>query len=356
MYTLMCKSKELLSFNLTDSGNIINLTIISTALLPENLKNPNELALYEWLKSRNLDTTRSNARLLLKLMKLSGMGITPTIYNRALNLTDCYWIRHNEQERFEDFSLYQKHHNKFVMETSLSGAIHQLTRVINTELTNIGSFNKAWIKTDNNWYLCKKGDAKSFYAELFACKLGKILGMSMAEYKFNSELAVIETKNFTSETQMLEHYATLKSKFGNYSEVEEKLIAAGMASISNECYIEYTNMLLLDGLISNFDRHEYNFGVLKSTDTGKILRFAPNFDNNLALGAGGHKTTTYMLKEYLAEFGILPHQQNLLNHLSMDLVQCIDTEVKQELKLQDTNYVIAHFEEVFEILKKRHPN
>ncbi|OON98791.1 MAG: hypothetical protein ATN35_03625 [Epulopiscium sp. Nele67-Bin004] len=351
MHTLMCKEVELLTFKLENDGNITNLKVINNTLLPESLKNAHELALYEWPKNRGVDTTRSNARLLLKLLKINSGGIASVVYNRCLNLTDCYWIRHSGDEKFADLSLYRKPYNKFIMETSLSGVVHKLDKMINTELTNIGSFNKAWIKK-SDWCLCKKGDFRSFYAELFAYKLGLELGMNMAIYKFNQADNIIESHNFTNELCMLEHFATFGAKFGLYNETDEVQIATSLKTISERCYKDYTNMLLLDGLISNFDRHEYNFGVLKCSDTGEILGLAPNFDNNLALGAGGHNTTTYILDEYLDTFGILPHQN--INILSRQLVTEIDVDVKQEMGRPgvDTTYIIEHFDKVLQILAK----
>ena len=36
------------------------------------------------------------------------------------------------------------------------------------------------------------------------------------------------------------------------------------------------------------DRHTKNFGILRSRETGKILRMAPNYDNNIALISRGY--------------------------------------------------------------------
>ena len=42
-------------------------------------------------------------------------------------------------------------------------------------------------------------------------------------------------------------------------------------------------MIYLDTLCFNMDRHNQNYGLLKDPDSGKIIKLAPNFDNNIAL-------------------------------------------------------------------------
>jgi hypothetical protein len=42
-------------------------------------------------------------------------------------------------------------------------------------------------------------------------------------------------------------------------------------------------MAFFDGLIFNMDRHEHNFGILRDTETGRILGMAPLYDHNIAL-------------------------------------------------------------------------
>lgn len=350
----MCKTKELLTLDVLDDGTLEGVTILNKTLLPESLKNENSIMLCDWLKGRQIDTTRSNARLLLKLLNLSSTGIYSTIYNRGLNLTDTYWLRKDGNEKYSDFCLYRGQHNKDILETVLNGKMHSLDRCINTELTNIGSFNKAWVKDERGWVLYKKGDFKSLYAELFTYKLGKSLGMNMAKYSYNRELGVIESLNFTNENKMLEHYATLKYMFTNISDTDERVIAENMTKVSKECFIGYTNMVLLDGIVSNIDRHEYNFGMLKSTTTGEIIGLAPNFDNNLALGSGGHPTTTYLLKEYLSNFGVLEHQKQIIGKLNYSLICKIDKEVKKELGNlgASTDYVAKHMQEVVKLLNR----
>lgn len=53
---------------------------------------------------------------------------------------------------------------------------------------------------------------------------------------------------------------------------------------------DYVSILFMDTLCANPDRHSFNLGVLRDVVTGRILRLAPNFDNNMALIARGYPT------------------------------------------------------------------
>lgn len=304
---------------------ISNVEILNSNLLPEMLKINNSIALHEWLRLRSIDISRSNARLLLKLLKISVNEISPVIYNKALNLTDSYWIKEFEKDDFLNLSLYRKSNSQLIVETSLSGVIHELEKGINPELTNIGSFNKAWIKENDEWWLYKRGNEKNIYAEMFAYYLANELGMKIATYKVSDNM--IASRNFTDENKMLEHYSSLKFKFKD-KDIDDLIIYNNMKELGLEK--EYSDILFLDAIICNPDRHEYNFGIIRQSDTGNILTLAPNFDNNLALGAS-NSLSTYLMKMYLKEIGLQNHQKKYINKLNLALFRYIDEKVKYEM-------------------------
>lgn len=345
---LMNKGKEALKFHM-DNDLISEISIVNYDILPEMLKSGNVLALHEWLKSRSLDLTRSNGRLLLKLLNVNCDELSPVIYNKALNLTDTFWIKESEDEKFTQLSLYKKKHNALIVETSISGVIHELPKIVNPELTNTGSFNKAWIKENDGWWLYKRQNIKHVYAEMFTYKLGNALGMNMARYKIiNSN--IIASLNFTNENKNLEHYFSFKYKFKN-REPNDIIVAKNMESIG--LLEPYLDILFLDALVCNPDRHEFNFGVLKRPSTGEVIALAPNYDNNLALGAEGN-LSTYLIRLYLKEIGIQRHQLDYINKLDMGLIKDVDNAVKHEMKARDfdTRNIIAYFREVLALIKR----
>lgn len=352
-WMLMNRGKAVARFSTLNDNFIDKLTIISMDLLPEMLKTGLSAAMGEWLSSRKIDTTRSNARILLKRLGLSTSGLYPILFNRALSLTDTYWLKANPNDNFSKVCLHRKSHVTPILETSLSGALHDLPRITNTEITNIGSFNKAWIRLRDGWWLIKSdgpGMSKmNSYAELFAHKLGVYLGMDMAKYKaikINGQV-MTASKNFTNEVRTLEHYSSFKYKFINR---EERFIESNFRAL--DLHKEYLNILLLDGLVSNPDRHEFNFGVIKSSSTGKVLGLAPNFDNNLAFGThiANGKPSTYLLREYLNTYGINEWQKPMINKLNMGIVSNIDSKVKNELEEPNLNtrHILEYYNSILD--------
>ncbi|TCT14531.1 hypothetical protein EDC18_10512 [Natranaerovirga pectinivora] len=346
---LMNKNRIALCFSFNKYGSIDFIEINNKDLLPEMLKDGNIVYLHKWLRSRCIDLSRRNARILLEQLKINNNSIDPVMYNKGTSLIDTFWIKYNESEAFNDNNLYIKAFDTKIFDIALNGALQSLPLGINTELTNIGSFNKAWSKKGNNWWLYKLGSKKHIYAELFTYYLGKSLGMNMAVYKPLSDQNLITSLNFTDESISLEHYFSFKYAFNDTS-YNESTVYHNMKSIG--LHHSYLDILLLDGIVCNPDRHEFNLGVLKNTNTGNLVSLAPNYDNNLALGAESN-LTLYLLREYLDTFGLPEHQIKYINTLSQDLMLSIDTQVKTETGFTDldTTDIFNYFNQVIIALK-----
>ncbi len=56
-----------------------------------------------------------------------------------------------------------------------------------------------------------------------------------------------------------------------------------LKKLGDEYYQTYTDMMVLDAVICNTDRHFGNFGILIDIKTNKPIKFAPIFDNGLSL-------------------------------------------------------------------------
>ena len=60
-------------------------------------------------------------------------------------------------------------------------------------------------------------------------------------------------------------------------------------------------MIFMDTIAANPDRHTFNFGLLRDTETGKIISLAPNFDNNMALIARDYPKNIQRKKDVLID-------------------------------------------------------
>ena len=350
LYYLMNQDIPVMEFKL-DTFGITYTRILNKPLLPEMLKIQEGRGLENWLRRRSVDFTRSNARLMLKQFNLGLDEIQVVIANRALTMTDTYWVKQvGEGILFDSVFLRNKPHNVKIAITSLSGARMDLIPDVNTELTNIGSYEKAWIRDiDGEWWLLKGGDNKSTYAELFTYNLAEVLGYPVAVYKYH-EANTVASRNFITEDYILEHYHSLKFMFNN-REMEEKTVYNNLKTVSGSIAEEYRNMLLLDALVCNIDRHEHNFGVIKSSNTGDIIRLAPNFDNNLAFG-GPSSPNVQMLEDYIEGVGISKHQKGNLFKITLELLLKIDKKVKTEMSYKGNVLDFTkYFENIIRVLE-----
>ena len=113
-------------------------------------------------------------------------------------------------------------------------------------------------------------------------------------------------------------------------------------------------MLMLDAIVANTDRHEFNFGVLKKVDTGEVVGFAPCFDHNLALNAHlnvSERIGLGLYKMCKRTVGVAPIQA-FLKEISIEDICAIDCKVREVLGTDvEFTFVIDYFKDIFEDLK-----
>ncbi|MCL1830172.1 MAG: hypothetical protein FWG21_01950 [Oscillospiraceae bacterium] len=128
----------------------------------------------------------------------------------------------------------------------------------------------------------KAGKQEELFSELLAYKIGKALGIPLAKYC--SAGTFIKSKDFTENAAVdFEPAISIIGDATSYVKIYDTLreIDDGIAE-------QYVKMCYFDGLIYNMDRHEYNFGILRDSDTGQVLSLSPLFDHNIALISRGY--------------------------------------------------------------------
>lgn len=279
------KSFEILSGDtvvaVLDAGQ---LTVVNDALLPLYLKRVNNAEM--WLESRAIDSHRANSRLLKKALRLVEKDdVSTVVHVNGATITDNYWVRPIGSElTYADV----KFDNDYFSNLALRGTYDSFNRAANSkhsrtpELTNTGSFEKCWKLRDGKWWMYKKANHNELFSELFVFELGKALGMNMAHYERGRD--VIKSLDFTDSASVnFEPASTFMGDNEDYEDVVSELKKICPVAIG-----DYVRMIFLDTIVANPDRHTNNFGLLRDVKSGKIIGFAPNFDNNMALIARGY--------------------------------------------------------------------
>ena len=270
------------------------LEVINYNLLPIYLQRNGSLEI--WLESRAVDSHRTTSRFIKKAMGLKDKDdISTVVQVNAATITDTYWIKDINSDLAHkdvvfDESYYMHMEAKAYSNLAYTGSGDSLNYLLYTnrlhrtpEATNIGSFEKCWKFYNGNWWMYKKGDRFQRFSEMFIYYLGLELGFNMAEYVKTHD--GIRTKDFTDNHKY--NFEPAFNFLGDDDSIESAI--AKLEEIAPHTIPEYINMIYLDALVRNFDRHTFNFGVLRDPDTGEIVSLAPNFDNNNALVSAGYE-------------------------------------------------------------------
>lgn len=244
--------------------------------------------LEDWLTSRAIDRHRSNSRILKKILRLTDSSdLAAVLRVHAASITDNYWIKSDSEETLSYESV--RFTEDMFAEIALTGSFSSYSKTYSQaqidagspELTNIGSYEKCWRVKDGRWYLYKSGTPLERFSELFIARLGAALGFEMAEYLPEGEF--IKTPDFTKGVYNFEPAAAIVGDEEDYAFNYDRLTALSPALAR-----QYLDILYMDALCFNMDRHTQNYGVLRSRADGTIVGMAPNFDNNIALISRGY--------------------------------------------------------------------
>ena len=255
------------------------ITESDTALLPLFLKRTGDVA--GWLKNRAIDTHRTNSRLLKKALHLTSADDVEVVLKvYAATITDTYWFRQSGCGlKYEDVRFKVNYFDKLALRGDPDSFNQPYSPT--PELTNIGSFEKCWSLVDDGWFMIKQGNDLERFSELFIYRLGQALGFPMAEYQ--PENGTIKSPDFTNGASV-----NFESANGIVGADEDYIVNfEAFWRLSPKLAEQYLQIIYLDTLCFNMDRHTENYGVLRDVETGAVLRMAPNFDNNIALFARG---------------------------------------------------------------------
>lgn len=241
----------------------------------------------DWLISCAIDRHRTNSRILKKVLRLTDSSdLTAVLRVHAATITDNYWVRSDSEEMLS-YKNVQFTGDTFA-EVALTGSFSSYSREYNKaqmtagspELTNIGSYEKCRRVKENFWYLYKCGTPLEWFLELFIARLDTALGFAVAEYLPEGEF--VKTPDFTEGLYNYEPAAAIVGDEEDYTFNYNRLEA--LAPVLARKYLD---ILYMDALCFNVDRHTQNNGILRKRTNGNIVRMAPNFDNNIALISRG---------------------------------------------------------------------
>ena len=254
-----------------------------------NSKMHNYNVLIDYLSSRMLDISRENAKKILNAFHYT-QSQSPidkariAISCRGVSATDSYWLCLDKDLgciSWESVDPKRNSLNRIVTHIALCGSSLSLTGNPHTpELTNHGSYAKAWIREEDGLYLYKR-DTKGNMEGDIEVSVSNILDCCNVEHvryektNFEGAAGFCKCKNMCME-QLDIVTAEDYSIYCNRQNIDfmQQALKIDADSLYKMCIVDY--------LISNADRHMQNWGFYMNNETGHLLCCHPLFDHNNA--------------------------------------------------------------------------
>lgn len=292
---LMHKDIEVASFTFNDSLiNFSNITVYNQKHMPIGTQNPrgNDIssALKKWLKNRCIPNDRPNVGELLSVLHINDILELLMMDCHFCSLTDCYWFKSVDDNKiWNDVNFFSNGFNSNLGEILFFKDFSQsINNLHSPDITTNGALPKFWYK-DNEEGFCLLKDGfrenqivsqkQEVVAEIFAYELFKKYNIKATPYFFVEieNCLCSSCPNFIKNDSM---------EFVSMENVSQDLGGSKKMAYNKFCELglkeKMDEIVILDFLNGNGDRHHNNIGYIRDPNTLEIVGLAPCFDN----GAG----------------------------------------------------------------------
>ncbi len=240
-----------------------------------------------FFKNRVMSFSRTHAKQILNALLVDQFPDDQNIMRlmflcKGLSIADDYWLTNNPDEKWEDVNLRENPLHTTLANVALWGITPpSITGEIRTpELTNQGSFAKAWKRNKDNGKLY-------------------LLKTSSNNKESEREVSVSNILNYTNVPHVRYYGKRIKNKYvsicenivnSNRSIVTAHNLMSWCIRTQKDWVAEtkkidaktFGKMLIVDFIVSNSDRHNGNWGFFMDANTGHLTQCHPLLDHNLA--------------------------------------------------------------------------
>lgn len=247
-----------------------------------------------WFQRRSIPSSRDNIREVLDRL---GIETTRELLDKAyaLSLSDQYWIRaEGSNIRWESINFFQNDFsedlgNLLLGETRLEDS--EKLSLVSPDPTLDGWLRKKWKLQDGKRLLVKAGSGSNRQEPLnekIASEFCSQLGIKHIEYDVifgHTGLPYSVCEDYIRpDTELITAYAmcSLRKQSNHESDIDFYNCICEEVGIKDISH-RMEEMLCMDYIIANTDRHWTNFGVVRSADTLEFIETMPLFDNGSSL-------------------------------------------------------------------------
>lgn len=259
--------------------------------------------LNRWWAGRTIPASRSGIGQALEAM---GLADTRVLLTKCLglSLSDQYWMKPMDRDvDWADVNFFDNPFSEDVGNALLGKPVKPADFDFHSpDNTSDGFLKKRWKIINEKRYLLKAGTnpfMQQPFNEVIASAVMRRLGIRHASYSliFDHGVPYSACEDFiTKDTELVSAWRVMRTqKRGNqmslyhhYLNCCEALGAQGIARALDE-------MLVVDYIIANEDRHQNNFGLVRNAETLEWIGAAPIYDSGSSLGYD--KLTSQILSE-----------------------------------------------------------
>ena len=294
--TLMNKNTPLMSLDIDIKTSYAKeiLKIHNAEPMPISVYSDDETTLGEnftqWWNGRSIPASRRQLRERLQELRVSAMA---EIINKSfgLSLSDQYWIKPLGTDiAWKDINFFTNEFSTDMGEFLIDNRFNGELDMHSPDNTSDGLIQKKWIIEDGIRCLMKTGTppfVQEPFNEVIGSRILACMSVPYAAYTLTEDdhRYYSRCRNFIDENhEYVSAYYLCKSmppKEGMEKEEQLKRAMEHYQIHDGEKFVQ--QMLCLDFLIMNVDRHWGNFGFIRNVNTLEIERPAPIFDNGNSL-------------------------------------------------------------------------
>lgn len=246
-----------------------------------------------FISSRKAPSNRAHIKGVLRALGADTLtGYLDVVH--ALSVNDTFWVRRvGEDVTWAEANLYDNELNEAISRIAFEGGLVGQDLDLSTpspEPSLDGSFAKCVIRRDGRLYIMKaptseeSGERWHPWSEVMAYQVASAMGVRAVPYSLVDRVSKRTGERMTATicplfTSVDVGYAPARRWLSKpFADFAELLVA--YASVGSED--AFREMVILDALTLNVDRHMGNHGILFDTDTLRPIGMAPVFDNNLS--------------------------------------------------------------------------
>lgn len=288
--TLMNKNTPVISLDI-DEQTLYIKEIIETyndKYKPYGIRKLNKKQITDWLLSRKIPASRDNIDDILDNLKISS---TNELVFKAfgLSLSDQYWLKPNNSNiNWKEINFFDNDFSddmgKFLFED-----YKDISSLKTPDNTSNGDLKKSWKIINGKRVLLKAGRPpynQEPFNEVLASEICKRLNFDYIEYK----LYMINGKYYSGSENFINKNTELVSAWDFLKDRQKpndmnyyKFYLDSCKEMGLNIKKDVDDMIVLDYIINNEDRHFRNFGLIRNVETLEFEKEAPIFDSGYSM-------------------------------------------------------------------------